>query len=393
MIVLNFPNPVERAKDFYGREKELDSIERMLLSGRRVPVIIQGDRRLGKTSLQNIAIQRLKTTTGQKIVPLTVGSRGIATLDAFVEAIFSRLASVTGTDIHQSGLVDSSGCLHMEVVNQFGEAFMHLAGAAQRTLYIICVDEFDQMLRHAGRDVLRFDALMHYLIRESGLPVAVLLCMTRIPDELMRSASSPFISEAEILRLQPFSDAELTQMVADLFRSVLSGPPPDFAWLQKMSGGHPYFAKLLLANLQELLGGFDSGLLIQRSHLDLAVMRAVEDIRAENELENIYQFWFTEMEKWVVLLLAARHHEMSYQELNEYGRNFLTAARSLAQRGYLQEQSGNYSFRIGFLGYWLRQWNQFEEEMDRLRVPRRNDPWSMNRTILIGDDDLRRFGL
>lgn len=392
MIMLNFPNPVEREQDFYGRQAELSLIERTLLSGRGVPVIIKGERHIGKTSLQNIAIQRLKRASKRKVTPLIVEPRGIATLDAFVEAILLRLASFTDTDIRQCGLVDPAGRVHLDAINQFGAAFTRLSGDSQDALFVICVDEFDQILRNAGQEVLRFDALMHFLIRESNLPVVVLLSMTHFPDELKQAASSPFTSEAEILRLQPFTLTEMEAMVTGLLGTSIVIPPTELAWLNRMSGGHPYFAKLLLANLQDQMDGSISGSPTQELPWDAALMRAVSDVKAENALENIYRVWFNDYEKRVVLLLAGRRNTLGIRELNDYGKRYLTAARSLAQRGYLQEQQAGYAFRIGFIGHWLRHWIQYDEEMERLRVPRLTDPWSSNQPIILTSEDLHRFG-
>src|SRR5436853_5721996 len=60
MSELNFPNAVRDEKDFYGRKAELERIEGVLLSSKRIPLIIIGERRIGKTSIQNIIIRRLR---------------------------------------------------------------------------------------------------------------------------------------------------------------------------------------------------------------------------------------------------------------------------------------------------------------------------------------------
>jgi hypothetical protein len=63
MIELNFPNEVSEEKDFYGRRREREQIERTLLSGTGRPVIILGERRIGKTSLQLITAKAVATST------------------------------------------------------------------------------------------------------------------------------------------------------------------------------------------------------------------------------------------------------------------------------------------------------------------------------------------
>jgi hypothetical protein len=76
MIELNFPNAVRHEKDFYGRKAELEHIERVFLSGRRVPIVIIGERRIGKTSLQNVVIEHMQKISQPRFVPLWLEPRG-----------------------------------------------------------------------------------------------------------------------------------------------------------------------------------------------------------------------------------------------------------------------------------------------------------------------------
>jgi transposase len=81
------------------------------------------------------------------------------------------------------------------------------------------------------------------------------------------------------------------------------------------------------------------------------------------------------------------------------GSSFQKAARVMERRGYLTRDAQNrYAFRIEFLGRWLRDWEEYEEESEHLedirqRLKRLADPWHNVEETVVTDEDKRRFGL
>ncbi len=76
-----------------------------------------------------------------------------------------------------------------------------------------------------------------------------------------------------------------------------------------------------------------------------------------------------------MLYLAERNEPVDIGELRVAGVSLLTAARNLEKRFYLVEQDGAYRFKGQFLGCWLRNWAEFDEEIERLRVHRMVNAW------------------
>ena len=148
-------------------------------------------------------------------------------------------------------------------------------------------------------------------------------------------------------------------------------------WLYRFSGGHPYFAKLLLDRLLTVcrergMGEEPKRLPDDRSTLDLALSGAVNDPRANHAVENLYQAQFTNEEKEVILLLAQWERPLNQQELRQAGKGWRIAARRLVKRHYLAEIDNSYTFHLAFLGPWLQNWIEFEEECERLSELRRH---------------------
>jgi len=56
-VELNFPNPVETLADLFDRDAELELVLTALRSPTRRPIVIMGERVMGKTSLLNVAAE------------------------------------------------------------------------------------------------------------------------------------------------------------------------------------------------------------------------------------------------------------------------------------------------------------------------------------------------
>lgn len=372
MIQLNFPNAVTDEKDFYGRRAELERISEVLLSNQRLPVVIMGERRIGKTSLQNIAVQRLRAAE-PGYIPVFVEPRGITSLDEFAEAIFQRLCTHLKKGLQETGLLGEDARLHLETPSQFKTAFLQLQGPASRETILLCVDEFEEIIRKAdletgGRESARIDALTHALVEETDLPVRLLFTMTRLPESVQKSYPTPLTHFSEIIELRPFTPGEMNEMLLGITQEALIFSAPEKHWLFGMSGGHPYFAKLLLANLVERQKPSKLPAVVDQAMLALALQAAIQDPRANHVLENIYKVHFSDHEKRVMLWLAERGRPVAAAEFKAAGLPLLTAARTLVRRDYLVEQEGRFEFQIKLLGRWLQNWIEFEEELERFDI-------------------------
>jgi hypothetical protein len=368
MINLNFPNPITQPEDFYGRKAELSRIVAALCPGKRLPVIILGERRIGKTSALNMATLRLAQPQAGGYTPLQVERLGVKSFASLAAAILSRLAGVCIKE-NSAALAAIDGLpAQVGSIAEFEDLFSRLAGACPSQAYLLCIDEADIIFHGAQpEDALQLSAFFHHLVSASELPVRLILTMSSVPDILSRSQATPYTSLADLVELKPFSPGELREMTLGLLQGEAQVDDRFLEWLYEMSGGHPYVAKLLLAHL---VAKREPARLeaLTPERLAQALKQAARDPNAEHALKNLYTVHLSDPEKRALLLLAKLEAPLSTLRLKDIDPTLLAVAKRLADRGYLREQAGQISFSVLFLAHWLHNWTEFDEELDRLGV-------------------------
>jgi hypothetical protein len=369
VIELNFPNAVVRERDFYGRRLERQRIEGALLAGNPRAVVVLGERRIGKTSLQAVTARHVAEYDPERFVPLFLPhASAIRCMDDYAKEILQGLCSYLGKDLHETGLLDAMGQFKLASLGQFRDAAARLLRGVPNQTFVVCVDELDAILidclPHEANQII---GLTDYIIERSELPFIMHVAMAHLPQSMKKSFASPILaSESEVIELGPMPEGEAIAMVRGLLLGHVELEEPAMRRLLQLSAGHPYFVKLLL---DRLVTRYWRGthLMVSVAMLEDIVPEATQDPRAREALANIYKVHFTPQEQQLVLLLAQRAGEVSEQELRLLGASFVTAAGRLDRRGYLM-RSGmqHYDFRIQFVGYWLRNWEEFEEEVERL---------------------------
>ena len=361
MAELNFPNAVREEGDFYGRQTELRQIEAILRGGRSVPVVILGERRIGKTSLQNVVLQRLVGSDGERFLALQIEPRGLVSLEDLTQAILQRLSSKMSDFRATSEPI----ILPPTPVGQFDQVFRHLAEPAPSEVFLLCIDEFDEIVRSARPDELpRIMGLIHHLMEHADLPLRLFFTMTRIPSQLEIEQYSPLVSKSTPIELSPLPVEDLEALVKGVSHSslwTLSG----IECLYELSGGHPYIAKLLLLHVLGIASQSEPPPTVEREQVEFALSAALEDPHANHVLSNLYRVHFNDNEKALLLTVSRRGSLVTEKELKLAGAAWSKAARYLENRHYLQKISAGVDYRINFLGKWLRSWIEFEEECER----------------------------
>jgi DNA-binding winged helix-turn-helix (wHTH) protein len=369
-IELYFPNPVRDEKDFYGRQADLARIEQVFLSESHKPVIVLGERRIGKTSLQLVTAKRLTTRAEGHFVPLLLPpALAIRSFEDYAKEILQSLCSYLGKGLHEAELTDEKGRIQMATIGQFMDAIASLLDGAPDKNFIICVDEFDVVLRNCNAaEADRILALTGHIIERSRLPLFIYFTMTRLPEATISSLPSPLISKSESVELGPFSQSETVEMVTGLLGDQVLLEDAAMERLFYLSGGHPYFSKLLLDCLLARHRQ-KTRLVVSRQMLEESILDAARDPRARHALDNIYKVHFSPSERQLVLLLVEQAAGVKDEELKVLGPEFITAARRLDRRGYLRHLGDDsYHFRIEFLNHWLLEWEEYEEEREHLSL-------------------------
>ncbi len=371
VIDLNFPNAVQAEQALYERQAELDRIERALLPANSRPVIVLGERRIGKTSLQNIARKRLTAGSDGKVVPLVLPSAAaIRSQNDYAKEILQSLCAHLGKPLQETGLIGAHGQFQLTAFGQFAAVVTRLTKTAPPALYVIFLDEFDDVLTKRSHDeadkILGFS---DYLIENSDLPFSAFFTMTRLPASIKESYRSPILATgSELIELLPFSLQQMKKMVKGLLNNKIKLNNSAINSLFLASGGHPYFTKLLLDRLLKRHWQTQSPLFVTATMLEDAVADAIDDPRATLVLHDIYRNHFSAQEQKVTLILAHRQTSIAKAELKALGTPLLTAARRIERRGYLLRRNNYYEFRLNFMGCWLREWDAYEEEIEALNI-------------------------
>ncbi len=369
MIELNFPNPVSQDRDFYGRRAERAVIERTLRSGTGCPVVVFGERRIGKTSLLLVTVKHLAAEEGSCYVPLILPpAAAMCTLQDYGREILQSVCSAVGEDARKTSLFDNEGRFRFPSYGRFTETLAQLLPQSLGKTFILCVDELDAMIlgRDQPQEATGIVALTDHL-RNARLPLVIFLTMTRIPDLLRKSYQSPVtLFEAEQVVLNPFSESETIEMVNGLLKTEIELAPQAMTRLLELSGGHPYFVKLLLYHLLAHHRFAANPRAITEAMFEAALPDAVADKSVASALDNLYEVHFTRDEQTLMLLLANREQGITSEQLEVPGPPFQKAAKRLVARGYLaqDDHTRSYRFRVGFLGRWFPEWERYEEELE-----------------------------
>jgi hypothetical protein len=369
MLELNFPNAVRNEKDFFGRKIELDNIVQVLLA--KQPVLIKAERRFGKTSVQNVALSRLGKCEDPQFVPLLIEPQGIKTLDEFAVNILQKTSSILGKSLNHIGLVNVRGQFHIETVSQFDGAITRLLNESSKAMFVLCIDEIDEIIRNVGGELSKTMGLLSYLSEKSTLPINLFFTMTRLPEALQDSFPTPFTNIVEIVELPLFTEETTQEMINKFLEDKFLYSEQEVSWLYRMGGGHPYFTKLLISSLLKNSLLTDNRLRITPDLLDHVLEEAVRDPRAQVAVENLYRVHFNKNEKELISYMVMQSHLLTLEELRRAGMKWVTAAKQLCSRHYLVENQGRYDFKFEFLRHWLLNWDAFEEEdKDRASVLR-----------------------
>lgn len=365
MSDLNFPNAISDERDFFGRADLLLQINQTLRSQKRIPIFVVGERRIGKTSLQNIAIRQLLSEDPSQFCVFSIEPRGITSCSQLIQVILRRLATWAQNAEIEVPLPQSAASLE-DLEYTLSILFKH-----QNQAILICIDEFDEIVRGLGQELSTLLGMFYYLVEKTRLPIYFFFTMTNIPYEMQDEIPSTLISISQILELKPLAFTEMRDMTLHLTHSQLDWTPVSLEELFHLSGGHPYFTKLLISCLlNESLPG-NQPVTVTINLLTQAVQHAVHNLQAEHVLKNLYKIHFSPEEKDILLFMAQQKAPLQIDHLEKAGKHWVTQAKHLKSRHYLKmgPDGSSFDYQIAFLGEWLRNWTEFDlqrEEFCRL---------------------------
>jgi len=363
-----FPSPVKDPVDFFGRAEELRRVQETLLNTSDILILVRGERCIGKTSFLNRVKTLLDAESGPdaRFLHFSIEPSSIQTVEDFARELWDglmRLARmVMPSDFAQEQPFSFAS------YTRFGFELAELLNSLRTYRFVVFVDEFEK-LRQATDAVTadRIVGLLRYIIEQTGLPIAFVISSLEDLNQIWSSFGSP-PTTLDIV-LAPLDRGDCDAMLSSFFGSDVQEKEQLLEYIYLVSGGHPYFAKLLAAAI------FDDNVgqktcepaLAAFPDWDKILAQVVKTPEATNIFTSLYKR-FSDEERFVLLSLAGQDdHALAGQEVGRWPVSRRVAARRLEQKHYLLPLAdGGYRLRLPLLGRWLREWHELALERERL---------------------------
>ncbi len=349
-------------RDFYDRTEAKRVALSELTGDASAPLIFLGGRRSGKTS----QIKYLKAYFSNHpfhhcgFVDIPWG--GIRTRDELAQEILQAARTYVEKEPGQQHMMAPLATEEPARSDAFLVTLRNLLAMAPPQKLILAIDEFDSILvesmRVAGSaaEARRILDFVQMLVAHLSPHVRLLLTMTGIPHHLPDLAD--LLALFTCVQLHPFPKTDMDTMILDIVQDEHPLTDADLAMIYDLSGGWPYYAKLLLTCLADLPPSPD--------HIQAAMQLAVQHEGAAQTLANIYEVHLDDHEKQLILLLVARHGRLAAVEMATLGREIQLAAQRLAAKDLLEAApDGHWRLRVAFLVPWFRSWARYDLEVER----------------------------
>jgi hypothetical protein len=348
----------EQQAIFVGRADVSARIEQLLLDRRQPPLLLYGQRRVGKTSLLNNLGRLLPST----IIPLFVDLQGPATRASDDAGFLYNLARAMSRSAAQRDLALpplTRDDLAADPFSQFEEWLDAVELALGGNLALLMLDEFEVLAD--ALDKGRFDevtvmGMVRHLIQHRSR-FKVLLSGSHTLDEFQRWAG--YLINVQVVHISYLSPAETRQLVAQ--------PVGDFALRYEaaalervvaLTRGHPFLVQLLCAEVVALKNEQPPA---QRR---LALVADVET--AVPEALQHGSFFFADIEQNQVdavgrevlrLMAASAEGEITpRQKLVAFVPSLMALEESLVrlqQRELIEAVDGGYRFQVELVRRWF----------------------------------------
>ncbi|MCI0393562.1 MAG: ATP-binding protein [Chloroflexi bacterium] len=335
---------------FVGRTDISGRIEQLLLDRRRPPILLYGQRRMGKTSLLNNLSRLLPST----IVPLFVDLQGPASRAAGHAGFLYNLARGLANAGRQHGLVLpplSREALASDPFTIFDEWLDSVEAALGARLALLALDELEALEEALGTG--RFEegpvlGMLRHLIQHRP-KFKVLLSASHTLEELQRWSS--YLINVQVVQVGYLQENEARQLIERPVQGfALRYQPEAVARVLALTRCHPFLVQLLCAEIVALKN--EQAPAVRR----LATVADVE--AAVPEALGHGSFFFADIERNQVDAAgaaflrslagkAADQQQAAPPELRP-------TLERLVQRELIEPTGNGYRFQVELIGRWFR---------------------------------------
>ena len=232
-------------KDFYGRQEAIQKAKTTLQLSSR-PVIFIGERRAGKTSIFKLIMRSLRNEVD--FIPVEISWLEV---HSAAELMREMLVSIyEKLELSSATMLDAFEKAHSPA--EFRHLMQDMLENSSK-IVALGIDEFDTLLfEQSEEERKKIIGAVISLVEADEFPVRVVLTMTREPASIETGYASPLTTKSEKIRLEPFSKAEMNEMLLGILEDQLPISERERSEIFELSGGWPYFAKALLYHWIEM---------------------------------------------------------------------------------------------------------------------------------------------
>jgi len=348
----------EQQEIFVGRADVSARIEQLLLDRRQPPLLLYGQRRVGKTSLLNNLGRLLPST----IIPLFVDLQGPATRASDDAGFLYNLARAMIRSARQRDLALpklTREMLTADPFSRFEEWLDEVEAALDGNLALLMLDEFEVLADALDKE--RFDevtvlGMVRHLIQHRSR-FKVLLSGSHTLDEFQRWAG--YLINVQVVHISYLSPAETRQLATQpVAEFALRYDAPALDRVVALTRGHPFLVQLLCAEVVALKNEQPPEMrrLARLADVETAVPEALQH----------GSFFFADIEQnqvdpvgREVLRLMAAHEEGTptpRRELVAFVPSLMAleeSLRLLQQRELIEPVDGGYCFQVELVRRWF----------------------------------------
>jgi len=355
----------EQQEIFVGRSDIVARIEQLLVDRRRPPLLLYGQRRMGKTSL----LRNLGRLLPSTIVPLFVDGQKTALASDYPDFLYNIGREMEKSAEQQRGL--NLPPLNHEMLatnpftcfNEWLDEVEQMLKAQGFNIALLALDEFevlDTVLTKGRFDETDVLSMLRHMIQHRPL-FKVMLAGSHTLEEFQRWAS--YLINMQVVRIDYLEGDEARQLVERPVKSFsLSYEPKASSRVLELTRGHPALVQLLCYEIVALKNEQDSSVrrLACLADVEAAVSRALDS--GSFFFADIQQNQINEAGLALLRLIAAhgegavvsrdalvRHRQgESYDELDP-------TLAMLLRRDLIETVNGGYRFQVELIRRWFEQ--------------------------------------
>jgi tetratricopeptide (TPR) repeat protein len=361
-------------RGFYGRDDIFDFVRSSLMAARRAPIVLYGQRRIGKSSILKQLPRRLPELT---CVFFDLQGKAGMTLDQVLYGLAREIASALEMPPPERD----------QATEHRFPAFLKTAVSKldnQPDRLVLLFDEFDVVdpaFADKGVAASTFIPYLGQLI--SNYPqIGFILVVGRKAEELSESFFASILKDSLTKRIGRLSREEVTQLINESTADSMRFDKTAVARVYQLTAGHPFCAQVLCHCIWSRFSRerTPGPWRVTRSHVDAALPEAIE--LGANGLNWIYDGLTKPTHRAFLAALATLteppngppatldeiHRALRARRVATDEIDLASAPRELESFDVIARNDSQYRFAVPVIGAWIHENRPLQEISDQTRL-------------------------